>query len=324
MNNDFIDYLNVKPSGLCAYTLFEGRKKSKSSLQTHLSNFQKVNTTGDLSAKSRKKLKLAIDWLVFLSPVKRFYCQYRQKHITFKINFITLTLSAEQFHTDNWIKSHMLNQFFTEMRQRFEMKFYLWRAEPQKNGNIHFHITTNVYIPHFVIRTTWNRIQRKCGYIAYYRANNIEFHRSGFKLSENKYDNRSYYHQYKSYVWNVLTNWDNPNSTDVHSVRSIRNISAYLTKYLLKNSEVRKIEGNSYGVSDHLKKFQAAVSVIDQTLSAELNFLVRKFYPKIHFSDHSTPFNIPCEIFQNEPVPEIIKLFNDYFAQVKFDVDFKG
>ncbi len=33
----------------------------------------------------------------------------------------------------------MLNRFLEKIRYQYNVKSYLWKAESQKNGNIHFH-----------------------------------------------------------------------------------------------------------------------------------------------------------------------------------------
>ena len=56
------------------------------------------------------------------------------------MKFITLTLSDVQAHTDDSIKEHMLQPFLYWL-QRYYNCSYVWKAETQINGNIHFHIT---------------------------------------------------------------------------------------------------------------------------------------------------------------------------------------
>lgn len=79
---------------------------------------------------------------------------------------------------------------------------YVWRAEAQKNGNIHFHIIINRFVHHRIIRDLWNSIQKKYGLL------------DDYFIKHGHYD---------------------ANSTDVHSIKRIRNLGAYISKYMTKN-----------------------------------------------------------------------------------------
>lgn len=72
---------------------------------------------------------------------------------------ITLTLSEDTDQPDNEIKRRMLNTFLTNTRRQYPGFLYLWRAERQKNGRLHFHIITDKYIPKKFVAKTWNDAQ---------------------------------------------------------------------------------------------------------------------------------------------------------------------
>ena len=82
--------------------------------------------------------------------------------------FITLTLSSTQRHDDRWIKKNMLELFIKRMQNKFGVENYFWKAEAQKNGNLHFHLITDVFIPMTFIQSNWNEIQRSHGYLDHY------------------------------------------------------------------------------------------------------------------------------------------------------------
>ena len=137
-----------------------------------------------MSYKANKRVRLAIDWMVYLSKKKPLYSAEKKNKYQFKLNFITLTLPSKQKHSDNEIKATLLNQFLIELRHKYKLHNYLWRAESQANGNIHFHVVTDIFVPWRTLRTDWNRIQEKLGYISRYQEK---------------------------------TGKDDPNSTDVHN-----------------------------------------------------------------------------------------------------------
>lgn len=209
--------------------------------------FQDNFHQGRMSRIATKKLSRSLEYLIHLSKPKKIIKPYHGKNFTFKVNFITLSLSSPQVHSDQEIKSQLLNQFLIEMTRRWNVDKYVWRAEKQDNGNIHFHIVTGNFIPWNELRNVWNRIQQKLGYVTRYRENREDWHKHGFK-----YDKRHARHwprerQLKAYKDGMHTGWDNPNSVDVHSIRHVGNIKAYFVKYMSKNkkySEEDKIKYN--------------------------------------------------------------------------------
>lgn len=176
------------------------------------------------SERSRRELRKIISWFAAQATDKTTYCKVQKKSFKFKLNFVTLTLSSKQVHSDQVIKEQLLNQFLVELRSKYKVTKYLWRAESQGNGNIHFHITTDKYIYWKHLRDNWNRIQNKLGYIDKFEA---------------KFGHRD------------------ANSTDVHSVVKIKNIAAYLSKYLTKSDKYRIIEGKQFGCSQILSSIKS-------------------------------------------------------------------
>ena len=57
----------------------------------------------------------------------------------------------------------------------------------------------------------------------------------------------------KAYNEGCQSNWTNPNSTDVHSVKGIKDLSAYLSDYMGKKEEGKNgIKGRQWGASHSL------------------------------------------------------------------------
>ncbi|GAH86291.1 unnamed protein product, partial [marine sediment metagenome] len=59
---------------------------------------------------------------------------------------------------------------------------YVWRAEKQENGNIHFHFIVDNFIPWNELRNTWNRIQQNLGYISRFSEAQRLKHINGFSF----------------------------------------------------------------------------------------------------------------------------------------------
>lgn len=157
---------------------------------------------GIFSRHSRTRLVSSINWMLFLSQRKWVWSKSDHKGFYFKVNFITLTLSDVQSHTDTYIVTHMLQPFLKWIARSHNAWNYVWKAEAQDNGNIHFHITTNKFIHLSEIRKKWNSLQLKHGYMSRYNAGNKDC---------------------------------NPNSTDVHAVKNETELAMYMGKYFSKN-----------------------------------------------------------------------------------------
>lgn len=124
------------------------------------------------SLKSQSRLKNSIGWLLLFADKKHVYSKagrinkktgILQHHFYFKLAFLTLTLSDRQKHSDEYIKEHMLQPFLYWLTRYYKAN-YVWKAESQLNGNIHFHLTIDTFVPWKSIRAKWNSILSKHGY----------------------------------------------------------------------------------------------------------------------------------------------------------------
>jgi hypothetical protein len=124
------------------------------------------------SRKSLCRLKNAVNWMLLFADKKQVKKKidktkpFSKGNISkwwFRLAFITLTLSGDQAHTDDYVKEHMLQPFLYWL-QRYYNCSYVWKAESQINGNIHFHITVDQFVPWKSIRAKWNKILAKQNY----------------------------------------------------------------------------------------------------------------------------------------------------------------
>lgn len=191
----------------------------------------------ELSKKAQGRIKEKVSWLYELSRSKTVIPQGGKGSFSFKMNFITLTLPATQKHTTAEITAVCLHQFLTECKQKYDLRNYVWRLEFQKNGNVHYHIATDSYIPYTNCKLLWNRCLKKLGYIQDYQAK-----MSGMSFE----DYRKNYSNNGEIPFNVLrerygrgcvTNWDSPNTVDVRAVGNAKNIAFYISKYITKKSD---------------------------------------------------------------------------------------
>lgn len=192
---------------------------------------------GKVSLIAKRKIKNGLDYMLFLAKPKKLPNSRAGKKLSFKLNFITLDLSSDQVHSDQVIKRELLHQFLIEAKKKWQVYLCLWKAEKQKNGRIHFHIITDKFIPWNELRNVWNRIQQKLGYVTAYREDRQLWHRDGFKFNPDYAPRWDYAAQKKAYQEGLRTDWDNPNSVDIHGTRHIVNLKAYFSKEIAKNPD---------------------------------------------------------------------------------------
>lgn len=220
--SDYISIVQTRSDGLLAYAKYLGPRK-QINRTTWREGVMIQKYTGKMSGLARKNIMKAVDLLLQISPEIMLYNPVSKSYHQFKINFITLTISTHEIITHPEAYKNCLKPFLRYLRTKGATA-YIWKAELQRRGQIHYHITTNKFIHYKDINSVWNKYQKKAGYLDTYGKANGHF---------------------------------NPNSTDVHSVTKIKNIKAYLGKYLSK--EISKtesdgrIKGRCWDCSNNLK-----------------------------------------------------------------------
>jgi hypothetical protein len=205
------------------YTVIIPQRSGNRNAKRPISNKVK----GLLSNKSKKKIyDILLGWneVIRCAPVEA----KKKWKVKPRFTMLTLTLSSKQAHSDEEIKTKCLNPFITEMKKTLGFNLlYLWSAEVQPSTqNIHFHIVTDRYLDKHWVRSVWNRMQDRLGYVA--RC--------------------------------VISN---PPSTDIRIRNIDRQSVAYLMKYLTKKNkkgeEVRDVSGKLWGCSHKLLCVNVAV-----------------------------------------------------------------
>lgn len=216
--------LHIKPHYIVSLPAYHSDYKFKSVRQLANEANLKLNQNGsDISQKSDKKIRSAINWLLVSAEDKKVYQKLKDRWFDFKVNFITLTLPDTQQQINNKaFKNELLEPWLNLMRTHYKLKNYVWKMEFQGNGKLHCHITTDTFIHYKVIQTSWNNLLRRNNYL-------IDFAKK-FEHS-------------------------NPNSTDIHSVRKIKDLAAYLCKYMAKGTGSKEtFEGRIWGCSQKISE----------------------------------------------------------------------
>lgn len=292
MDHRSIPYVSIQHKKLITYSIPVERGSSKRySLADHKSEGVNVAyKTGKLSHGARKRLKSSIELLIDISPKRWFTVPSSGRRFQFQITFLTLTLSAPQGNnTDKTIVKTLLEPLLQTLRRKYKCKSYIWRAEKQKNGNLHFHITTNQYIPYDTIRDDWNRIQNKLGFIDQF---------------QDKYGH------------------SNPNSTDIHSVRHVRDLARYMVKYMSKDTPAEQIiECKQWDCSKDLKIRENICLEIDSEVHTQLCEIIATKGVRQHLGERYSLIEMKG-LDIREILPESWKsLYNDFLNRVRSAVD---
>ena len=218
-------------------------------------NLTRGEYNGYMSPKTKSKVKKYLStWLGAIKEVRK---NPHKNNLTFMPypTFITLTLPSPQQHSDNEIKRKCLDPYIKKMIKKHNTRNYFWRAESQKNGNIHFHIIVDTAIHHKLVRQEWNAVIGKLGYLDNF---------------EKKHGHR------------------NPNSTDIHALRRIDSVENYVIKYCCKSDGYRGIKGRIHGCSDAIRDLQPYEIVVDSTTSETLNKIINSTGVKMFNGDGFT------------------------------------
>ena len=195
-------------------------------------NLSKHKTSVNLSASSKRLIRDSINGMYVLSKPRTIKLPNNKIIYNYRQSFITLTLPSKQIHTDVEIKS-CLNNFLTSLRQSIGVKNYVWKAELQQNENIHFHLVIDKYCSYQAIRHYWNKAINKLGYVDRYSERFNKLTLKEYCELRNIPVNKGI----KAYNNGKLSKWESPNSVDVVSVRTDRDVSNYLSKYFAKSDD---------------------------------------------------------------------------------------
>ena len=216
---------------------------SNSSFVNHhdLSQYQKENKTysGEMTIHAKRRIQQTIHKLLIASPKRKVFNTVTKKWMWFTINFITLTIpNTVKILDAKEGNKNLLQPFLRVMRKKYQLRGYIWKAEIQKNGQLHYHLTTNAFIHLSDIKDTWNNILDKNGLLEEFK---------------------------KQY------NHSSPNSTDVHKVYKINDVAAYLAKYISKTEQnATSLKSKIWDCNLELKAQKLPTLEVDGKIGKEL------------------------------------------------------
>lgn len=317
--------LQIRPYGLIAYYRREWHVtgKRKKEITTALAQEQKERNaifySGKITPYSKKRLKRAIQLLVATAVEKEAKNFKTGKTFKFKINFITLTLPAPQGEvSDKILKSQVLDNFIKRCRRKYGLKSYVWRAERQKNKNLHFHMISDTYIHYEKLRQDWNGCLTSLGFIESYKQKHCKLTLADYLKLYPPTTKVSKEQREKSFQRGVATKWEDPNSTDVHSIVKIKNLTQYFVKYMAKESEEGDtIEGKIWDCSANLKIKNNCECLLEGIAQQTWEEVLADPTIKVkHDNIFSMAFLNQYE-FKVYVKGEMLKMYNDYLKGIR-------
>lgn len=199
----YTEYLQIRNSSMVYYAMpeYENLNKFKSNQTTFTKSNRNSQYSGQVKIGTQKRIRKALDLLLQISKNEVIHNPISGKNFNFRLSFITLTISSKEIQEHKFAYKNLLKPFLDWLTKTKGVTCYIWKAELQKRGQIHYHITTPNFVKYDEIRSKWNYLQAKN---------------------------------------NLIEKGSTPPSTEIKSVRKINNIEHYLAKYIAKAVDENK------------------------------------------------------------------------------------
>ena len=271
----------------------KGKREVK---ETSLKNLNIGYETKGVSTTTQKKILQHCKVLSLLS-VPRTVRNAKGYYVTHRTIFITLTLPSTQQHEDVEITKICFQSFLDRCRKLGLLSNYVWRAEKQKNGNIHYHILTDTFANYSLFRNLWLLAIDKLGYVK-------RFSEKFSAMSYNDYHSQSFnknktaQEASRAYAHGVRTKWKFPPSVTVDYIQDEKELQHYLSKYVSKDEACSgnivkgRVWGASQSVSNSLKELKGNTTLNEFWYNVGTEIMKRKtlvtdYFPICFFSINS-------------------------------------
>lgn len=121
-----------------------------------LSNLTRGVFNGYISPATRRQIKrTASTWLRSIFIYREHLKPRHRSGDPYPV-FLTLTLPVPQEHDDRVINRQIFTPFLQRLKREHGIQHYMWRAEAQQNGNLHYHVIIDRYVPAERLQDLWN------------------------------------------------------------------------------------------------------------------------------------------------------------------------
>lgn len=216
----YIPTLQIRDGCVVMYNVSDFRSLNKKK------EFKKPAYGGGVTKGVQRRIASAVDIFLQTTESRRIFNVVTGKEMDFRCGFVTLTITDHCNWTADKCYTNLLKPFLRVMKERYGVDKYIWKYELQRRGNVHYHVLIDQFVAYDKICSTWNKLQHK------YRLTDTYAQRMGHF---------------------------NPNSTDVHKVWQIRNVGAYLGKYLQKDNEKMRVFHEGFPALEYEREVKGKV-----------------------------------------------------------------
>ncbi len=248
--------LQLRSTGVLAYDEFVDKPRKK---ERQLSNF-KIN---DHTQALRRFNKYISHFSMMFKACKDLdfsSLRYFEKGKPYLWNptMITFTVPIQNV-SDHKFKRDVLNRLLLVFKRKFNVKTYIWKAEAQHRGAIHFHFVVDKFIPNAAMRHYWYKMLKDY--------NCIGKDNAGIYIPEIVHSRIVHCKKVKNFdsMEQELSSYFDLKHNEDGSLQHKHD----------RSKSVREIEGKFYGCSDNLR--YNYLSILDsRKYETELNKAVRK------------------------------------------------
>lgn len=202
----------------------EGTNKNRAMQDRLTANIVNQETyTGRLCPGAKKRLFKAVEVLIQSTKDRVIYNPVIGFEHPFHLNFITLTVhSPDRMISGREAYKTLLSPFLQWFRRSKGCTSYIWKAELQERGQIHYHITSDTYIHKDELRAKWNELQRKAGYLDIYFEKKGHYNApSAHVKAVRKIANMAGYIKKRIDTWDKKSNIRNEITKTVQNIESV-------------------------------------------------------------------------------------------------------
>lgn len=290
-------------------------------------NLTRGSFNGYMSPATRRKVRRIVStWIrsvmLYRAEVKRKWDPGRAYPV-----FVTLTLPIEQQHTDAEINRACLQPFLVQLRRDYGVENYFWRAEAQENGNVHFHLLLDRFVPARYLQLEWNARIDALGYLYRYACAtgsftppSTEVHR----IRETVKDKRTGEERTVDpvdYLVDYVMDTPQPEPEQAGDQEGEPKPRKLIGRQRLPNGQVityvtRAITGRVWGMSDSLREIrepraEATMGLVETLEAARRQGIVRRID-----TDHATMYFGAVSLAIGRRHPGMWQVVKNYYLQV--------
>ena len=277
----------VRHSSFLVYGHYVGdRKKSLINLYDKSTGEKHRAYSGQVTFHTQKRIKKTVDLLLQLTDTVYIYNTYKNKYLKHRLSLITLTIpDYDKDMKLKWANHNLLRPFLRYFKDNKIITTYIWKAELQQRGAIHYHITTPSYVDINDVRIKWNQILLKHNLMSSYIK---------------KYGNKT------------------PPSTEVKEVFSIKGMQCYIQKEISKAAQALEgHEGKVWDCSENLKGVSYFTIPMSEGVERMIWWYDQKGVLNQWFNDQCTVLSSNKIHFKDVLNTEQRKAYNSFIESLK-------